>query len=183
MDFSNTLPLDVLATQRRSSLPSDIPDIPDAAISDLISWVSAGPSHVRTYCKGMYKDYDFFEVTFPVARFGYLKEIDLNEYSCLVGRHSELPIPLPDNLDALALSTMLKMKGTLYDLGELFFTQLLHVLGLDDSVDLSDPHLWVCSSGDEHIMAGVGHSWRPDLKVVAPIDIVASPYFRLVEWG
>jgi len=183
MDFSNTMPLDVLLTQLRSSLPDSIPDIPDVVIGDLISFISKGPSHVRTYCKGWYKDYDFFEVTFPVARFGYLKEIDLTEYSVMVGRHSQLPDPLPENLEALALSTMLKMKGTLYDLGELFFTQLLHVLGLDDSVDFSDPHLWVCSSGDEHIMKSVNCLWRPDLKVVAPIDIVASPYFRLVNWG
>lgn len=169
MDLSKLRPLDAILTQ---PIEFDL-------ISDLISWISGGPSHVRCCCKGMYYDFDFFEVTWPTARFGFLSEIDTTQSSVRIGRHKNLPYPLPPNLHDYALMTMFHLRGTLYNVPELLITEFLHVtlgLNVDFTPWLND---FVCSAGDEHIMKKDGFPWRPDLneKCVSPVDIVQSPYF------
>ena len=165
--------LDVIATQRINDLPANLQDVPSAIIDDLITWISAGPCHIRTCCQGMYEDFDFFEMAWPKSRFGRLSEIDLSIYSMLVFRHKLLPFPLPNAVEQYALFNMLKFDNEIYDVGQLVTTQLLHILGLDDNTNLTPGY--VCSTMNGHIMLRVGYPWYPNKIILTPGDIITSP--------
>jgi len=167
-------PFDVILTWKRGNF-----------ISEIISFFTRkGPSHVRTWIKGLYKDFDFFEVTFPEPRFGYIRELDLKKYRIEVGRHKNLPCPVPDEMVRIAIDEMIRLtEKTKYDVGELW-ENLLEELGID-SVDNSNPEHFVCSSGDEHNrkmwkefekLYGV-LTWCPEQQLVSPQDIRESDYY------
>ena len=145
-------------------------------LSRIITWVTRkGPSHVRTYIKGLYKDYDFFEVTYPHSRFGYMSEVDPKEYRIEIGRHRGLPSPLPKELSDIAILEMWKIEGSNYDAFELW-EHLLDEAGID-SIDNSVPNKYVCSSGNGHIMYWMGYPWHIKGKIVSllsPQDIRES---------
>ena len=165
-------PFDVIMTQLK-----DKPDEIEEIVSEIITWLTGGPSHVRVYCKGLHEDFDFWEVTYPHCRFGYMKEIDYKSYEVEIGRHKELPFPLPQDLCDKGIAAMLKLEGTDYDLGELFFSQLFDLIGIDHT-DQSDPNKFVCSSGAEHIFITMGYPFCPGDLLVSPEDIVKSLYYE-----
>src|SRR5512139_683779 len=152
-----------------------------------ISWVISsitgkGPSHVRVWCRGLYENYDFWEVTFPKCRFGYLSEIDPRFYRIEYGRHSDLFYPLPLEIQNRGLQAMLKLCGTLYDLGELSFSQFFDEIGLDHT-DQSEPERFVCSSGAEHVLASMDFPFCPSDMLVSPQDIRKSKFYVRVKGG
>jgi len=154
-------------------------------ISSFIIWITRkGPSHVRIYIKGLYGDFDFFEVTYPRARFGYMSEVSPKEYRIEIGRHKYLPFPLPQEIADIAILEMRKMEGTDYDIEELW-EHLLDEGGIDE-IDNSDPNIWVCSSGGGHIMHWIGYAWHTKGKVVSllsPQDIRKSDEYAKVKKG
>lgn len=153
---------------------------PDDFISEGITLITGGPSHVRLYCKGLHEDFDFWEVTYPKCRFGYISEINRDDYQVEIGRHKDLPFPLPQELLDKGLAEMLNVEGSLYDIGELFFSQLFDIIGLDHS-DQSDPKKFVCSSGIEHILTTMNFPFCPDDYLVSPEDIIKSICYERVE--
>jgi len=166
---------DVILTWKRGNI-----------ISEIISFFTRkGPSHVRTWTRGLYENFDFFEVTFPKPRFGYMAEIDFKEYRIEIGRHQNLPYPIPDDMVKIAIDEMIKLRdNTFYDVGELF-EHLLEEVGID-SVDNSNPDHFVCSSGDEHIRKMWNkkeYLWCPDQQLVSPQDIRESPFYRKVKYS
>ncbi len=167
-------PLDVIMTRRKSIPINDPGDI----LSGAISSITDGPSHVRIYVgEGV-----FWEVTFPACRFGEMSELDeayRAEYDVEIGRHSVLPDPLPINLFQRALIAMSKLEGAPYDLPELAVTQFLNALGLR-SIDLFRS-LFVCSSGAEDIFRQIRRPWCPGQKIVSPLNIAESPFYRIID--
>ena len=150
-------------------------------ISWFITWITrGGPSHVRVYCKGLFEDFEFFEVTFPRGRFGYMNEIDPKYYKVEIGRHSELFYPLPKELSDKGLKTMISLSDIDYDVGELAFSQLFDELGIDHT-DQSSQEKFVCSSGAEHILASMNFPFCPSEQLVSPQDIRKSKFYVKVE--
>ena len=150
-----------------------------------ISWIISqitrgGPSHVRVYTKGLYQDFDFWEVTWPKVRWGYMDEIDPRLYRIEYGRHSQLFYPLPDELARRGLLEMIRLEGSLYDIGELAFSQFFDEIGVDHT-DQSDPTRFVCSSGAEHILAQMGFPFCASDMLVSPQDIRRSPVYVKVR--
>ncbi len=179
-------PLDLMNTQRR-----DIPiDDPMDILSEAITWITDGPSHVRLFIGADVEirpgeNFDFWEVTFPRCRFGKMEELSekyLKEYQMEVGRHRLLPYPLTQEIFDKALTEMKRLEGSYYDLGELLITQFLDEIGLDHT-DNSNPDLFVCSSGVEHIYRVIGFPFCEGHEVVSPEDIVKSPQYEIVPWG
>ena len=153
-------------------------------ISWIITWITGGgPSHVRVYCRGLGfyneegKELDFFELTWPKGRFGFMKEINPSEYKIEYGRHSELFYPLPDEFRDKGIAAMKELDGTLYDVGELGFSQFFDQIGLDHT-DQSDPKMKVCSSAAEYIFACMTFPFCPSDQLVSPQDIRESKFYR-----
>lgn len=173
---------DLIMTQRKE-IPIDDPlDI----LSEVITWITGGPSHVRLYMKGLHEDFDFWEVTYPKCRFGYMTELDekyRGEFDIEIGRYKDLPFPLPKELSDKGIERMEKLEGSLYDLGELLFSQLFDELGIDHT-DNSDPERFVCSSGVENIFRIMGFPFCPNHPLVSPEDIVHSKFYvKVIEKG
>lgn len=153
----------------------------DGWISEAIELAThGGPSHVRVYCRGLHENHDFWEVTFPRCRWGMMSEIDRSSTRVEFGRHNQLYWPLPLELQTKGLAEMLRLEGSLYDLGELGITQFLHAIGLE-KFDHSAPDNYVCSSGAERILTVMGFSFCPGDMIVSPYDILKSPYYEKVE--
>jgi hypothetical protein len=171
-------PLDVILTTIKEF------DEPDEIASEIITAITGGPSHVRVYMKGWCENYDFWEVTLPHCRFGYMNEIDRTEVNVEIGRHKGLPYPLPLEVGQMALLEMKKLEGSDYDVFELW-EHLLEVAGID-STDNSDPNRYVCSSGAGHIMYWIGYPWHTKGEIVSllsPQDIRESDEYEKVEEG
>ncbi len=152
-------------------------------LSWFITWVTGGgPSHVRVYTKGLYQDYDFWEVTWPKVRWGYLSEIDPKQYRIEYGRHSQLFYPLPVEIQEKGIAEMQRLEGSLYDLGELAFSQFFDEIGLDHT-DQSDPKKFVCSSGAEHILTTMNFPFCVSHELVSPQDIRNSKFYMKVKGG
>ena len=158
-------------------------------ISWFITWITGGgPSHVRLYIKGLGikdengREYDFIEATWPKVRFGFMEEVDPKLYRIEYGRHSELPYPVPQELEDKAIAEMKRLIGVLYDLGELAFSQFFDELGIDH-IDHSDPERPVCSSLAEHILGVLTYFFCPSDQLVSPADIMRSKFYVKVKKG
>jgi hypothetical protein len=157
-------------------------------ISWFIIWIThGGPSHVRVYCKGLgfYRDdkeLDFFELTWPKGRFGFMNEISPGDYKIEYGRNSELFYPLPDELKNKGKNAMKALEGTWYDGGELALSQFFDEIGLDHT-DNSDPTRFVCSSAAEHILSTMNFPFCVSDQLVSPQDIRKSKFYVKVEGG
>jgi len=150
--------------------------------SIIITAITGGPSHVRLCIKGLYENWDFWEVTYPKCRFGKMEEVDYKEYDVEIGRHRNLPFPLPREIAEKAVGEMKRVEGRLYDVGELFFSQLFDTIGLDHT-DHSDPERFVCSSGVEYILTCLGFPFCPLDFLVSPEDLIKSEFYTKVEEG
>lgn len=144
---------------------------------------------MRVYAKGLGiidpetgKEFEFFELTWPKGRFGFMEEVSPKEYQIEYGRHSELFYPLPEELRDKGIAAMKELNGTLYDVGELGFSQFFDQIGLDHT-DQSDPEKKVCSSAAEYILTCMNFPFCPSDELVSPQDIRKSNFYVKVKEG